>query len=80
MIIYAVENVWSELIAPPLRIAGPVARNMEIIHAHSTMTRQRRLVRDLFIGKTTDTYWKTHSEHIVSTQAIAKSVLMKPLK
>ena len=42
--------------------------------------RQRRLVRDLFIGKTTDTYWKTHSEHIVSTLAIAKSVLMKPLK
>ena len=57
-----------------------MARNMEIIHAHNTMTRQRKLVRDLFIGKTTDTYWETHSKHIVSTLAIAKSVLMKPLK
>ena len=44
-----------------------MARNMEIIHAHNTMTRQRKLVRDMFIGKTTDTYWETQRTYCKHT-------------
>jgi len=59
---------------------GPVARRTDIDHAQSTITRQRKLVRDLFIGRTTDTNWKTHNEEMMRTLAMEKSVLIKPLK